>query len=156
MFAFRKIFVGCERAAEERLDAEDGDEIVGYARALDALRARSIRQIEALTFVERDAVEQPGVLAPLDEIREVHADDIEVPARRRLVDVDEAIGVGKGERAQEQPVDQAKHDDVGGEAERQHADDERGRELLMRKRAEGVSEVGSEHEERPFGVSLRL
>ena len=75
-------------------------------------------------------LEEFRALAPLHEVREVDADDLEVPSRRGLVDVDQAIRFGEGERPEEEAVDEAEDDDVGGDAERQHDDDERGRQLL--------------------------
>ena len=95
-------------------------------------------------------LEQFRALAPLHEVGKVDADDVEVPSRRGLVDVDQAVRLGERERTQEQAVDEAKDDDVGGDPERQHDDDERGRELLARERSQRVLEIGAEHEQTPF------
>ena len=54
-FGLRAIFFRRERAAEERLDAENGGKIVGDPGALDPFGAGAVRQIEALAVVERDA-----------------------------------------------------------------------------------------------------
>ena len=45
-------------------------------------------------------------LAPLGEVGIVHADVFEIPFRRGLVDVDEAVRLGHREGAQEDAVDQ--------------------------------------------------
>ena len=61
-------------------------------------------------------------------------------------------GSGNGNGRRNSAVDQAEHDDVGGDAERQHADDERGRHLLPREPPQRVPEIGAEHD----AVAFRL
>ena len=151
----RAILFWREGAAKERPHAEDGGEVVRDGGAFDALGAGAIRQVEALAVIEGDAVEERGSLPPLDEVREVDADDVEVPPWRGLVDVDEAIGLGKGEGPQEQSIHEPEHDDVGSDSQSQHAHDEGGRELLPRERPERVLEIRTEHEHAPFVDGLR-
>ncbi len=95
-------------------------------------------------------------LAPLHEVREVHADDLEVPSRRRLVDVDQAIRFRKREGPEEEAVDEAEDDHVGGNRQRQHRNDKAGRQLLSRERPNRVLQIGSQHELTPFSDCLPI
>ena len=84
------------------------------------------------------------------KVRIVDADDVEVPFRRGLVDVDEPIRPRERKRPQEERVDEAEHHDVGADAERQHGRDQRRRGLLPGQPPERVTEVGAEHGRPPF------
>ena len=62
----RAIFLGRERPAEERADAEHGGEVVGDDGTLDPFGAGAVGQVEAVAVVERDAartVSRPGATA---------------------------------------------------------------------------------------------
>src|SRR5207237_9351681 len=110
-------FVGGEAAAQDRLHAEHAWELPRHLCAADPLRTVRIREVEAVGRVERDRLEQLLLLAPANEVRIVDPDDLEVPLRAGSVDVDEAIRMRKRKRTKEQPVDEAEHRDVCGNAE---------------------------------------
>jgi hypothetical protein len=124
VLGLRPVFLGGEHAPDEWLDAEHGGKVMRHGQPLDSLRAGAVRQVEAVLVVERDVVEQLHAVAPLVEVGVVDSNDVEIPSRRRLVEVHEPIGGGKGKWAQEQPVHEAEDDHVGSDAEREHADDQ--------------------------------
>ena len=115
----------------------------------------AVGEVEAVAVVERDVLEELRALAPLHEVGKVDADHFEVPSRRGLVDVDQSVRLGEREGTQEEAVDEAKDDDVGGDPERQHDHDERGREFLPRERSQRVLEICPQHEQTPFVDGLR-
>ncbi len=143
--AFRTILLRREEAAEDRLHAEHGREVVGDLRALQPERVRAVRGVEAGALVVGDRLELALLTAPLVEVGVVDSHHVEVPARRTLVDVDEPLGLGERQRPQEEAVDQAEDGDVRRESEGEHRHHQRAGEPLAQQRAKRVTQVVSDH-----------
>src|SRR5205085_11824524 len=96
--SFRSVLVGCERAADERFDAQHPREVVRSLQARYASRAGCVRQVEVRGLKDRDGVEQLLVLAPAIEVGIVDADDVQVPLRRFRIDIDKTFRMREWER----------------------------------------------------------
>src|SRR5262249_9415816 len=137
----RPVFFRQETSAKSQLDAEDRREIVRDASALDALGVAAPREIEAAPGPDRHTLEQPVVLAPGVKIGIRNAGVIEIPLRRSLIEVHQALRLREGKGAKEQAVEDAEHRRGAGNPQRQHGDDHEARGGLLGEGAAGVLEV---------------
>jgi hypothetical protein len=136
------VFLRQEVAAEERLQAEDREHVVRDSSAFHALGA-DVRRGEAPADIggESHALKGRVALLPRGVIGVGDADAHQVPLGRGLVDVDEAVGLGEGKRAQEEAVEDAEDRRVAGDPDREHEDDGRAEGRLAAHHAGGNFQV---------------
>src|SRR4030095_1191712 len=99
---------------------------------------------QRLLPIGRDRREGTALLPPVQIVRA--GDPVLVPAPFRILfpERGEPVGLGEGERRQEQPVDRAEDDGGGSDAEGQRGRGGGGEGGSTRQRAEGLGEVSCE------------
>ncbi len=138
-----------ERAADERLDAEDVEEPAACVGAVRELALAAHRQVEARAAPGERAVEQ--LVLPIADL---------LPDRirpRAAVDLDEALGLVHGQRLVDEAVEDREERGIGAHAERerQHRDD--GDDGRGPQRAPGIANVGAQRRhEHSFAADARL
>ncbi len=149
-WSIRLRFLDREGATPQWLQAEHLEEIDGHAGAIHAIGALVGRDVERGLVVERDRLERLLIAMPHREVCEADAGLLEIPLRCRLVDVDQPLGLGEREWAEEQAIDEREHRDSGANAKGQHQDHQAAPEFLVRQRPPRISKVGTEHDRSPF------
>ena len=109
-----------EIAAEHRLQAQHAREVEGHARALDACRFAESRQVEVPASKHGHAFKGAALRAPGVKVRIGDRDQLKIPPRRRFIQIQEALGLAKRQRAEEQAVEDAENCGSGGHAQREH------------------------------------
>ena len=108
----------------------------------DPLGRLAIRhQVVAYVVEEAHRLESGVVLPPCHEIRIRHADILEVPLRRRLIDIDEPLRLGERQRPEKKSVEDAEDGGVSGDAERKHPDHHGAERPLRAERAESDLQI---------------
>ena len=134
------ILVGGEQAAEGGTDAEHRQQVRRHPDRADAFRLAAAGQVVVAADGERDVGEGAGA-ADVEVLRGREPVLGDAQARRSVPEDDEAIGIGVGQRAEEQRAGDAEDRGVGADAERQRQDGGDGHTRRGRQRAPGVSQI---------------
>jgi hypothetical protein len=114
--AVRLVFLGREAAAKCGAEPQNGREVVRDHEAVGAVGAGRISQVDARRRKERHRVEPARTLAPGMKVRVIDASEVEVPRRRTLVEVHEAVRLPEREGPEEEAVDDREHGSVRRDA----------------------------------------
>src|SRR6185295_3242584 len=109
-------------AAEGRREVENVEEIPGDVRAADALHGAFAGEIAAGAGEEGDVFEGLIGAAPEVLVEVGNADELEVPAGRGLVNIEEAFGVVEGEGFEKEAVEDAEDGGIARYSEGEHGD----------------------------------
>ena len=137
----RLVVVGHERAAEDRLDAEDAEEVRRDHAGVDAIGLAALQQVE-IHLVEFDQRLELGRLVAVGEVfLDRHAGVGAADERRRLADQHQPIAVGVGQRLQEHAVDDAEDRGVRADPEPERQDREQREAAVLEQRAHAEAQV---------------
>src|SRR4029077_16107515 len=116
MLPVATVVIGYEIAAEKRLDAEDAEVRGGNGQAAQMLRTSSGGKVVADRCVSGDVLEEISVLLQAHQLRrgDVHFIGLLFVAFREF---NNAVRLGKRERAQEHAVDDGEDGGVRADAE---------------------------------------
>jgi len=130
-----------EVPAEDRLDSDHAEKRRRDVRSIQTLRLRPFAQVERPAVHGRHSLEGPVLRAPVDEVGSGGGK----PGKPlRGVDRDDhhqAIGIGEGERAQEDGVDDAEDGGVGTDAQRQRQHRHRGEAGTLDQRPQPIAQI---------------
>jgi hypothetical protein len=100
-----------------------------------------VRQVAADGAAEAHALERRVALLPRREVGVRNADAHQVPLGGGLVDVDEAVGLGEGKRAQEEAVEDTEDRSIAGDPDGEHEDDRHAEARLAAHHPKGDFEI---------------
>src|SRR5262249_14197421 len=121
------IFVAREESAEHRTQAEHDRKVIAHLRAVDTLGSAAFAgEVHTLVGPNAYRIERSRAVTPHREVGIVDAGELEIPSRRFLIDVHEAIGIREGKRAQKETVEQCEDRGVRRNGERERREQHRG------------------------------
>ena len=134
--------LGDRQPPELRPHAERGVHVVGRPRHRDALDAVVRAQRGGAAAEHEDAVDELRALLVVEVELQAEAEALgQVRARRGAGQDDQPVGVGEGERPQEDRVDDAEHPGHRADGERERADGGDEKAGRAKQRAPGMAEV---------------
>ena len=136
---------GVEMPAEDRRHAENRKQVPGDRRTLQALRLHAFGQRQRSSAQRDNCLEGGRALLEVDEIGIRHAGVTNAAALGGLVQDQQPIGLGVGQRLDQDAVDDAEERGVDADAEREAEDDD-GRDTgVVHEAADGVADVAEGH-----------
>jgi hypothetical protein len=138
------VLPGKERAAERRLSTEDVEVADRETRASNRHRLALAGQRCPPTNLRGHVLEDGVLLRPIEIVE--RGDAIESTRWERLEDADDALGVGVGEWAEQNAVDEAEHRRVSADRQRDGRNRDGGEARAVAKAANGVVEFVNERD----------
>ena len=111
------IVLAGEQAAKRGLDAEQGESAVGDVEAVDVFWLSGAGDIEGIAGVDADVFQGLALLAINEVVRGREVQVFDVDAGRGVPDADEPVGVGVGQRLEEDVLNHGEDDGVGADAD---------------------------------------
>ena len=133
-----------KRAADDRLDAKDVEEVGRHDPSGDAIRLAAPQQVETHLMKFDETFKAGELLAVVVELLDRHTEVRLVGERRRLLHQHEAIAVLVGQRLEQHAVDHAEDGGVGADTEAQRQHGEGGKARVLPQRAGTVAEIGEQ------------
>jgi hypothetical protein len=137
------IVVGAEVTAQDRLDADQRKAVPRHERALESLGGVVlVGDVHRLLVGCADAVERRDRRAPVAHVEIRGADGGLLRAiALKHPDLDDAVGLGERQVAQERAVDQGEHEHVHRDADRKRCDGGQGEAPVFHQQPRAVLEV---------------
>src|SRR6266446_6284790 len=135
------IVIGCECAAEERLNAERWKKIRCNPNPLEIFRIAPTGEGEACKGLGREVGETLLLVAPGGEARPGNIGLIEPAFGERAPDADQLLRFRIGQRAEEEGIDGGKEHGVGADAEGESNHSQNGEARLLEQLSKGVTKI---------------
>ena len=149
------VFLGEEFPPEERLNAEDGEEVAADSTAQDALGHPVFREVQAGSEVveDREMFEDVGVLAPEEEPR--NGELLRALPGELARGLHHATGLGERQRPEKQAVDDAPDRGVRADGERQSENGDDREPGTLRQTPGRLPEVLDENVHHAYSIAAR-
>src|SRR4029453_17584736 len=136
-----------ERTAVQRARAEHAEVLLRYVQRREVLGWSAVDEVDPgiRGLVRPEMAANPDALLPGDELRDRGVE--RVAELRRIVgdhDLDDLVGVGIGERAQQQGVDDREDRGVRPDADREHGDCRDGESPRAPEQPPGMADIASD------------
>ena len=118
----RRIVVGREVAAQDRVDVEEAQRAVGHEERLDALGLAGAGDRHRAAVPEPDVLEDAPLFAVDEVVRGRHVQERDPEPRRRVPQAHEPVGLVERQRLEQDAADDAEDGRVGADTERQRED----------------------------------
>ncbi len=137
----RLIFIGRKASSQRRLDSQNIQEISGDQKTLDALRCFQAGKVRAPPTIETHLLEGLILRTPIEVIGHRSFVAYYSATWLRFPDRDYAIELRKGQRLDEQCVDDAEDGAVGANADGQRDDGDDRERRTSHERPDAVTDV---------------
>jgi hypothetical protein len=140
----RHVLLGGDVPAEDRIDAEEAEEVRRHEADLDEAGLGRVAEDALPSRSHHEVLEQPAPLAVVAVVEAVQRGE-RLRAFAEVVPHDpEPLGRRVRQRLEEDPVQDGEHHGDGSDAEREHPDGGGGEARRAEERAHAVAEVASE------------